>query len=128
VAFTQLASVVFMLMIGFIPSLWVAGFAFLMRAALMNMSAPLYAAFCMEQTPAHQQGLASSVLNSAWVIGWAVGPYLSGVVQQRYGFSPLFITTTILYLIAVGVMWKMFHDAEQRQAAAMQGDEAATRS
>jgi high-affinity Fe2+/Pb2+ permease len=49
-------------------------------------------------------------------------------VQQRYGFSPLFITTTILYLIAVGVMWKMFHDAEQRQAAAMQGDEAATRS
>lgn len=118
VAFTQLGSVLFMLMIGFVPSLWVAGFGFLMRSALMNMSAPLYSAFCMEQTPEHQQGMASSVLNVAWLIGWAVGPYVSGVVQQRYGFSPLFITTTLLYLIAVGVMWKMFHNAEQSQPQA----------
>jgi MFS family permease len=124
VAFTQLASVLFMLMIGFVPSLWVAGFASLMRAALMNMSAPLYSAFCMEQTPAHQQGMASSVLNVAWLIGWSVGPYLSGVVQQRYGFSPLFITTTILYLIAVGVMWRMFSHAERRQMVSSAGDEA----
>jgi MFS family permease len=116
VTFTQLGSVAFMLMIGFVPSLWAAGIGFLMRAALMNMSAPLYSAFCMEQTPEHQQGLASSVLNVAWLIGWAVGPYLSGVVQQRFGFSPLFIATTILYLIAVGVMWKMFHNAEPLHA------------
>jgi len=125
VAFTQLASVVFMLMIGFIPSLWLAGFAFLMRAALMNMSAPLYSAFCMEQTPVHQQGMASSILNVAWLIGWSVGPYISGVVQEHYGFSPLFVTTTVLYLIAVRVMWNMFHDAEQGQAA-IRADEAAT--
>lgn len=118
VAFTQLGSVAFMLMIGFVPSLWAAGFGFLMRSALMNMSAPLYSAFCMEQTPEHQQGMASSVLNVAWLIGWAVGPYVSGVVQQRYGFSPLFITTTLLYLISVGVMWKMFHNAEQSQPQA----------
>jgi MFS family permease len=115
VAFTQLGSVVFMLMIGFVPSLWVAGFGFLMRAALMNMSAPLYSAFCMEQTPERQQGMASSVLNVAWLIGWSVGPYISGVVQERYGFSPLFITTTLLYLIAVGVMWRLFHKAEETQ-------------
>lgn len=118
VAFTQLSSVLFMLMIGFVPSLWIAGFAFLMRAALMNMSAPLYSAFCMEQTPEHQQGLASSVLNVAWQIGWSVGPFISGVVQQRYGFSPLFITTGLLYLIAVGVMWKLFHSAERSQSQA----------
>jgi len=119
VAFTQLGSMVFMLMIGFVPSLWIAGFAFLMRAALMNMSAPLYSAFCMEQTPEHQQGLASSVLNVAWLIGWSVGPYISGVVQERYGFSPLFITTTILYLLAVGVMWKMFHQSEKTQSQSL---------
>jgi len=112
VAVTQLASVVFMLMIGFVPSLWIAGFAVLMRGALMNMSAPLYSAFCMEQTPEHQQGYVSSVLNVAWQIGWSVGPYLSGLVQVRYGFSPLFITTTVLYLLAVGVMWKFFGTTE----------------
>jgi MFS family permease len=113
VAFTQLSSVIFMLMIGFVPSLWVAGFAFLMRAALMNMATPLYSAFCMEQTPEHQQGLVSSILNIAWQIGWSVGPYISGVVQQQYGFTPLFITTTLLYLLSIGVMWKLFRNAEQ---------------
>ncbi|HLO13554.1 MAG TPA: MFS transporter [Anaerolineales bacterium] len=113
VAFTQLSSVLFMLIIGFVPSLWIAGFAFLMRAALMNMSTPLYSAFCMEQTPAHQQGLASSIFNIAWQIGWSVGPYISGVVQEQYGFTPLFISTTLLYLLSIGVMWKFFHNAEQ---------------
>jgi predicted MFS family arabinose efflux permease len=115
VALTQLSSVIFMLMLGFVPSLWIAGFAFLMRAALMNMSTPLYSAFCMEQTPEHQQGLASSVLNIAWQIGWSVGPYVSGVVQEQYGFSPLFIATTCLYLVAIVVMWRFFRDAERVQ-------------
>ena len=113
VAFTQFTSVIFMLMIGFVPSLWIAGFAFLMRAALMNMAAPLYSAFCMEQTPENRQGLTNSVLNIAWQIGWAVGPYISGVVQERYGFGPLFIATTILYLCAISVMWRFFRDAER---------------
>ena len=112
VAFTQLASVLFMLMIGFVPSLWVAGSSFLMRAALMNMSAPLYSAFCMEQTPERQQGFASSVLNIAWQIGWSVGPYISGLVQGSFGFAPLFIATTLLYLLAVGVMWIFFGKTE----------------
>jgi MFS family permease len=115
VAFTQFSSVLFMLMIGFVPLLWVAGFAFLMRAALMNMAAPLYSAFCMERTPEHQQGLTNSVLNIAWQTGWSVGPYVSGVVQEQYGFTPLFLATTFLYLIAISVMWKFFHDAEQVQ-------------
>lgn len=113
VAFTQLGSVIFMLMIGFVPSLWIAGIAVLVRSALMNMSSPLYTAFCMEQTPEHQQGTASSVLNIAWQVGWSVGPYISGIVQERYGFSPLFIATTILYIVAVAVMWRMFHNSER---------------
>jgi MFS family permease len=116
VAFTQLGSVIFMLMIGFVPSLWIAGFAVLVRSALMNMSSPLYSAFCMEQTPEHHQGTASSVLNIAWQVGWSVGPYLSGIVQEQYGFSPLFIATTILYIVAVGVMWRMFHNSERLQS------------
>ena len=112
VVLTQFTSVIFMLMIGFVPVLWVAGFAALMRSALMNMASPLYSAFCMEQTPERQQGFVSSVMNVAWQVGWSVGPYISGVVQQRYGFSPLFIATTVLYLIAIGVTWIFFRDME----------------
>jgi len=113
VVFTQLASVFFMLMIGFVPSLWIAGFSVLMRGALMNMSSPLYSAFCMEQTPERQHGFVSSVMNIAWQIGWSVGPYVSGVVQVRYGFAPLFIATTVLYLMADGTMWLLFRNSER---------------
>jgi MFS family permease len=117
VVFTQLASVVFMLMVGFIPSLWIAGVSVLMRGALMNMATPLYSAFCMEQTPAPQQGFVSSVLNIAWQIGWSVGPYISGIVQVRYGFTPLFLATTVLYLLAIGTTWLFFRSSEKPELA-----------
>jgi len=33
-------------------------------------------------------------------------------VQVRYGFTPLFITTTVLYLLAISSMWRFFSDTE----------------
>jgi MFS family permease len=114
VAFTQVASVIFLLLVGFSGHYWIAAVAFLFRGALMNMSAPLYSAFCMEQTPEHQQGFMSSILNVAWQVGWSVGPFISGLVQESYGFNPLFMTTTILYLLAIGLMWLFFGKTEVR--------------
>jgi hypothetical protein len=35
----------------------------------------------------------------------------------RYGFAPLFITTTVLYLLAVGVMWRFFRNTESMPVA-----------
>jgi MFS family permease len=115
VAFTQFASLVFLLIAGFTHSLWLASIGFLLRAALMNMASPLYSAFCMEQTPERNQGTVSSVMNISWSLGWAVGPYLSGLVQTAYGFSPLFITTAVLYLSAILLMWMFFHKTEQTE-------------
>ena len=112
VVITHTAAVAFLLVVGFIPSLWVAGIAALIRSGLANMSAPLYSAFGMEQTPEHHHGFVSSVMNISWQIGWAVGPYISGVVQVRYGFAPLFIATSILYLISNAVTWWFFRNSE----------------
>ena len=114
VVFTQFTSLVFLMIAGFTPSLWLASFGFLMRAALMNMSAPLYSAFCMEQTPERDQGMVNSVLNISWSLGWAVGPYLSGLVQVAYGFTPLFITTGVLYFTAITATWVLFHKVDER--------------
>jgi MFS family permease len=114
VVFTQFTSLVFLMIAGFTPSLWLASFGFLMRAALMNMAAPLYSAFCMEQTPERDQGMVNSVLNISWSLGWAVGPYLSGLVQVAYGFTPLFITTGVLYLTAIVMTWVLFHKVDER--------------
>jgi MFS family permease len=117
VVVTQFASLVFLLIAGFTPSLLLASIGFLMRAALMNMASPLYSAFCMEQTPERDQGMVNSVLNISWSLGWAVGPYLSGLVQVAYGFTPLFITTAVLYLTAIVTTWILFHKVDGKQIA-----------
>jgi len=67
----------------------------------------------MEQTPERERGAVNSVMQLMWEVGWTVGPYLSGVVQARYGFAPLFISTATLYGIAIGLTWVFFRSAEQ---------------
>jgi predicted MFS family arabinose efflux permease len=47
-----------------------------------------------------------------WEVGWTVGPYLSGIVQARWGFSPLFMATAGLYGVAIGLTWLFFRHAE----------------
>ncbi len=115
---TQSTSLAFLLILGFAPYLWLSSLGYLMRTALMNMSAPLYSAFCMERTPEQHQGLVNSALNLAWSLGWAVGPFISGVVQQRYGFAPLFVATTLLYGAASLLIWRFFSESETGGGAA----------
>ncbi|HUH98405.1 MAG TPA: MFS transporter [Anaerolineales bacterium] len=105
---TQSSSLVFLFLMGFAPVLWLSAIGYLMRTALMNMASPLYSAFCMEHTPEHQQGFVNSILNLSWNVGWAVGPFVSGVVQQAYGFAPLFIATAVLYFSAIILQWRFF--------------------
>lgn len=109
----QLASLGFLLLIGFSPLVWLAVFGFLMRGALMNMTAPLFDAYAMEQTPENEQGMVNSLRGLAWNVGWAVGPYISGLVQERFGFAPLFISTGVLYGLASLITWLFFGRVRQ---------------
>jgi len=108
IVFSQAASLVFLVMLGFSPYPWLAVIGFLVRGTLMNMVAPLFDAFSMERTSENEQGTINSIRNVAWNVGWAVGPYISGVIQQRYGFSPLFMITTVLYGVAILLTWIFF--------------------
>jgi MFS family permease len=104
----QTASLVFLLAIGFSPWPWLAVIGFLVRGALMNMVTPLFDAFALEQSHETEHGAINSIRNLAWNMGWAVGPFLSGLVQQRWGFTPLFINTAVMYTIAIGLTWIFF--------------------
>ena len=115
---TQGASVLFLLVMGFAPAYWIAAVAFLIRGALMNMSNPLYSTFTMEQMPERERGTVNSMLQLTWEVGWTVGPYVSGVVQARYGFAPLFLSTATLYGVAIGLTWLFFHDTEAQAKSA----------
>jgi MFS family permease len=114
---TQGVSLGFLLLAGFAPVLWLSAIGFLLRAMLMNMASPLYSAFCMERSPEQHHGFVNSCLNVSWNVGWAVGPYVSGVVQQNYGFTPLFIATAVLYGLAIGFTWAFFRRSDEESAS-----------
>ncbi len=118
IAVTQETSLIFLLLIGFAPFAWLSAAGFLVRGALMNMSAPLYTAFAMEQSNPREQGMVNSILVLGWQGGFAVGPLISGLVQDAWGFAPLFIATSILYFFATGLTWVFFHNVEKNQRQA----------
>jgi MFS family permease len=112
VVITQGASLAFLMLVGFSPYLWLVSVAFLMRGTLMNMAVPLYSAFAMEQVNEADQGTVNSVKELAWQFGWAVGPYLSGIIQQAYGFTPLFVITGLMYAASILLTWGLFRGIE----------------
>jgi len=119
VVITQGLSFMFLVLMGFTPLGWLSQGAYLLRTMLMNMAAPLFSAFGMEQFSPADQGKANSIFNIAWTLGWAFGPYVSGLIQVRSGFGPLFIMTTILYMAATGFVWFFFGRAEKKSALSL---------
>ena len=118
--FTQLASIPFLLLIGFVPLPGLAAMAFWMRAALMNMGAPLYEAFAMEQFEERERATISGLMGMSWNIGWAVGPYISGTMQQnpQIGWKPIFVITCLLYVLAAllsKVYFQRIDDGQRRR-------------
>lgn len=112
----QGVSLIFLLLIGFSPYLWLASTSFLLRATFMNIGVPLYRAFAMEQVQHYEQGTVNSVIELSWQIGWAVGPYVSGLMQEVYGFKPLFIATGVLYALSTVSTWVFFEKQERVSA------------
>jgi len=118
--FTQLASIPFLLLIGFSGNLWVSGIAFWVRAALMNMGNPLYNAFAMEQFGERERATVSGLMGMSWNIGWTIGPFLSGYMQAapNIGFPPIFVITCSFYIVATILEKAFFQRMDDRQTRA----------
>jgi len=114
VALIQGGSLPFLLMIGFAPWLSLAVMGFWARGAMMNMVGPLYNAFMMERVAEGERATVNAFASVTWNLGWAVCPYLSGLVQERWGFNPLFIATAMLYGLAAGLTYWFFASSEPR--------------
>ena len=111
--FTQGFSLIFLFLLGFSPTLWIVFIGLLMRTVLMQMSAPLLENYAMLISPPGEQGLIASIRGSAWQLGQTFGLFASGIVQTRFGFSPLFITTGLLYALAIILTWVYFRPGEK---------------
>jgi MFS family permease len=115
VALTQLLSIPFLLMLGFMPLLYVAIGAALMRAALFNAGSPLYDAFAMERTEDHARPLVIGLINGAYSVGYLAAPQISTFVQERYGFQPLFVVTATCYSFAALANYWLFIRPERKR-------------
>jgi len=117
---TQMASIPFLLLIGFSGIFWVSAVSFWVRAALMNMGNPLYSAFAMEQFGERERATVSGLMGMSWNIGWTIGPYLSGYMQEspNIGFPPIFVITCSFYILASILLSVFFQRMDDRQTRA----------
>ncbi len=117
---SQGISILFLFILGFSPFLWLAAVSLLLRTVLMQMSQPLLENYAMLVSPPEEQGAIASIRGIGWQTGQTIGIFISGLVQTRFGFSPLFITTGIFYTVAVFLTWVFFRPGEKALSHAAQ--------
>ena len=117
IVLSQALSIPLLLAMGLAPVFGASAGSFLVRTALMNMSAPLFAAYSMGIVPTHVRPLAASLLMLAWNGGWAISAWISGRVQVAAGFTPLFLITATLYSASIVMTYVIFRNVEESTEA-----------
>ena len=126
VVFTRTLSIPFLIILGFVPNLFLAEAAFVVRMALMNLSGPVYQTMIMEKADARSRSIAASLFSMIWNSGRALSPSISGPIQEAYGFSPVFVITITSYIISVYLVYLWFVKTEPHPSAALQATPSET--
>jgi len=108
VVFTQGLSIPFLILLGFSPWFGLSAAAYYIRLTLMNMSSPVYQTFVMEQVDSESRAMVASLNSMVHSFGRAFSPIISGWLQVQYGFTPPFIGTITLYVIAIAMYYFFF--------------------
>src|SRR5690606_20827411 len=99
----QLLSLPFLLLTAFSTSLWIAAIGFLFRQALMNAGNPIQSSLMMSKVNDSMKGLANSVNQMVFNLGWAfMGPVSTGIVLKYgsyWGYAHVFSITAGIYLV-----------------------------
>jgi MFS family permease len=90
------------------------------RNGFRSMGDPVYNAFIMSQVPAEQRATASGIYSVTWSVGFSIGPALSGVIQQRAGFTPAFLAGAATMSVGV-ILLHTFFLSKPRLSAATTG-------
>jgi MFS family permease len=112
----QLASLPFLISLGLVRWLPLVVLAFWLRAALCKTGDPLYWAFMMDNVEPEDRPLLNGISTLTMNLGGTFMPYISGLVQMRYGFSPLFFAGAGLYALGAGTTWAFFGRGDQAEA------------
>lgn len=103
VAVLQLLSLPFLLLTAYTQQFWLAALGFLFRQALMNAGNPIQMSLMMSKVDDSMKGLANSVNQMVFNLGWALmGPVSTGIVLKYgsyWGYAAVFSITACLYLV-----------------------------
>ena len=112
VVILQLSSLPFLLLTAYTENLWIAAVGFLFRQALMNAGNPIQMSLMMERVDDSMKGLANSVNQMVFNLGWAVmGPVSTSFVLiygSYWGYAYVFTVTAGLYLIGSTYFYLVF--------------------
>ncbi|MBI9047295.1 MAG: MFS transporter, partial [Anaerolineaceae bacterium] len=93
------------LLMGFSNKLWLTVIGFQIRMFAISMAVPLFDAFSMESMPDENRSVITSIRETFWIFGFAVGPYLSGLVQKSIGFFPIFMASGVFFGASALLVW-----------------------
>jgi predicted MFS family arabinose efflux permease len=101
------------LALGFSSNLGTAAGVFLIGGVFLTTPMPLIEAFSMELVKDHQRATLVSIRELSWQFSWGVGPYLSGSLQEHFGFSLVFVFSSAALCLASGLNQVFFGKKEQ---------------
>ncbi|MCM3389461.1 MFS transporter [Ureibacillus chungkukjangi] len=108
----QLLSIPFLFLTAFTNSLLIASIGFLMRQALMNAGNPIQSAIAMDVVHNKYKGLANSVSQMVFNIGWATmglpAAWLVTTYGNYWGYAYTFSITGCIYLVASTYFYLVF--------------------
>ncbi|MFE8696653.1 MFS transporter [Cytobacillus sp. FJAT-53684] len=121
VVILQLASLPFLLLTAYTENLWLAAIGFLFRQALMNAGNPIQMSLMMSKVGDSMRGLANSVNQMVFNLGWAfMGPVSTGIVIKYgayWGYALVFTITASLYMIGSVYFYIVFRNYNKTKPA-----------
>ena len=109
VLLVQGASLPFLAILGFSPSLLLVSSSLFIRGALANAASPVYSAYTMRQLSEADRGIFAALSPMAWSGAFALSNLLSGWIRSRLPFSSafdlLFTLTLLFYVASVGTLF-----------------------
>ncbi len=108
IAFTQLASIPFLIMLAFTGNIFIAAFAYTMRMTFMNMANPALSSFNMEIVDDRQRATVSSLTSMSWYLFMAASTYASGILMAGGNYVLPFMITCAVYITSASMYYFFF--------------------
>ncbi|HAQ62504.1 TPA: hypothetical protein DCR49_11010 [Candidatus Delongbacteria bacterium] len=115
VILSQIISLPFLFILGISYFLPLAITAFLIRNALMNMSAPISSNFSMESVHPDDRSVTSGLLSLAWLFTWGITANIGGYLIENFGYELPFAFTMVFYILSSYLYYKLLYPIEKEQ-------------